>query len=141
MTASQRAATQSNALRAGGLVFLGGSLGTALRALVGLTLPVGWVALPTLVVNVVGAFAIGVLYESLALRDGRRSWRLFLGTGVLGGFTTYSALAVAVVTHGAQGWTSGLVSVIAGLVACWIGAAVTAAARAHGTRKSSGAER
>ena len=61
MIASQRAATQSNALRAGGLVFLGGSLGTALRALVGLTLPVGWVALPTLVVNVVGAFAIGVL--------------------------------------------------------------------------------
>jgi CrcB protein len=52
----------------------------------------------TLAVNLVGAFALGVLLEWLALRDpaGRRdeATRLLLGTGFLGGFTTYSALAL-----------------------------------------------
>ncbi len=79
-------------------VAVGGALGTAAReALTLLAPPIGGIPWITVVVNVVGAFALGVLLETLALRgpdEGRRrTWRLFAGTGVLGGFTTYSALS------------------------------------------------
>jgi CrcB protein len=81
------------------LVALGGAAGSIARhgveRLLGTTagLPVG-----TLTVNLVGAFALGVLLEGLATRGSdvghRRAARLLVGTGFLGGFTTYSALAV-----------------------------------------------
>lgn len=61
--------------------------------------PGGW-PLATLTVNVVGAFALGFLLEALARRgpESRRQQRvrLTLGTGVLGGFTTYSTFALEV---------------------------------------------
>jgi CrcB protein len=80
------------------LVALGGALGTAVRAVLAAALPpVDGISWTILVINVVGAFCLGLLLEHLALRgpDGgrRRTVRLFLGTGVLGGFTTYSTLA------------------------------------------------
>lgn len=80
------------------MVALGGALGTAAREAVSLAIPpVGGVPIAILGINVVGAFLLGVLLESLLLRGPdagrRRSTRLFLGTGILGGFTTYSALA------------------------------------------------
>jgi len=81
------------------LVALGGAAGSLARhgveVLLGTShgLPVG-----TLTVNVVGAFALGALLEWLTRRgssvDRRRAARLLIGTGFLGGFTTYSALAV-----------------------------------------------
>ena len=81
------------------LVFVGGSLGTAARYLLSVVIP-SWpgVPLPTFAVNVVGAFALGLLLETLIRRgpdEGiRRDLRLLAGTGVLGGFTTYSTFAV-----------------------------------------------
>jgi CrcB protein len=81
------------------LVAAGGAAGSIARygveRLLGTSdgLPVG-----TLTVNLTGAFLLGVLIEVLALRGSdaghRRAARLLLGTGFLGGFTTYSALAV-----------------------------------------------
>ena len=81
------------------LVAVGGAVGSLARYVVERLagtldgLPVG-----TLAVNVVGAFALGALLEWLAVRGSdvshRRAERLLLGTGFLGGFTTYSALAV-----------------------------------------------
>jgi CrcB protein len=81
------------------LVALGGAAGSLVRhgveRLLGTSdgLPVG-----TLTVNLVGAFLLGVLLEWLATRGSdvgrRRAARLLVGTGFLGGFTTYSALAV-----------------------------------------------
>ena len=81
------------------LVAIGGMAGSLARhgveRLLGTSdgLPVG-----TLTVNLVGAFALGVLLEALATRGSdvghRRAARLLVGTGFLGGFTTYSALAV-----------------------------------------------
>ena len=82
-----------------GLVFLGGALGTTARYLISSVIP-PWLGLPvgTFLINVTGAFVLGVLLEALALRgpdEGiRRTLRLFVGTGILGGFTTYSAFAV-----------------------------------------------
>jgi CrcB protein len=82
-----------------GWVFLGGGLGSALRygvgraalAIAGPDYPLG-----TLVVNVLGCTLMGVLVEWLALRDTGidTSTKLFLTTGVLGGFTTFSAFAL-----------------------------------------------
>ena len=81
------------------MVFVGGAGGTAARAGIGLAVPaVAGIPLGTLGVNLLGAFLLGVLLEALARRGPdvglRRALRLGLGTGVLGGFTTYSALAV-----------------------------------------------
>ncbi|WP_326959457.1 MULTISPECIES: fluoride efflux transporter FluC [unclassified Arthrobacter] len=57
----------------------------------------GW-PLATLLINLSGAWALGGLLEALHRRGPdigiRRSLRLLLGTGFLGGFTTYSALAL-----------------------------------------------
>ncbi|MFD1861285.1 fluoride efflux transporter FluC [Aeromicrobium camelliae] len=73
------------------LVFLGGAVGTGLRyaadVLIG---TIGDWPGATLLVNLIGAFALGWLYG----RTSSRRWRLLVGTGMLGGFTTYSALAV-----------------------------------------------
>lgn len=80
-------------------VFVGGALGTTVRFLLSAAVPeVGGIPVVTFGINVVGAFLLGWLLEALALRgpdEGlRRDARLFVGTGILGGFTTYSAFAV-----------------------------------------------
>ncbi|MEP7211129.1 MAG: fluoride efflux transporter CrcB [Alphaproteobacteria bacterium] len=49
----------------------------------------------TFTANIVGSLAMGILAGWLAFRvDGGANWRLFLGTGVLGGFTTFSAFSL-----------------------------------------------
>lgn len=80
------------------LVIAGGTAGTLARAGLQLALaPVAAAPLATAVINVIGAFLLGALLETLDRRGPdrgvRRLLRLGLGTGVLGGFTTYSALA------------------------------------------------
>ncbi|MFT7147452.1 MAG: CrcB protein [Yoonia sp.] len=61
-----------------------------LRYLIGLAVafPMG-----TLVVNVVGSFAIGLVWVLLAAR-GLQAWLPFVMTGLLGGFTTFSAFSL-----------------------------------------------
>jgi CrcB protein len=82
------------------LVAVGGAAGSLARHGVDRWLgsPGGGLPVGTLTVNLVGAFALGVLMEWLAVRGSdvghRRAARLLVGTGFLGGFTTYSALAV-----------------------------------------------
>ena len=82
------------------LVFVGGGIGAALRhgvnvaaaAWFGTGFPWG-----TMIVNVVGSFVIGALAAWFAFR-GDAMWtqplRLFLATGILGGFTTFSAFSL-----------------------------------------------
>ena len=118
-------------------VAVGGLVGTAARYLLAGELPTDAGAWPTatLVVNLVGAFVLGVLLEGLTRSgpdDGwRRRVRLGVGTGFCGGLTTYSALAVQVdllVRDGRWGLaaTYGVISVLAGLLACATGVAVAA---------------
>jgi len=113
------------------VVAVGGALGTGGRYAVAHLSPathdIPW---PTLIVNIVGAFLLGLLLEAL-LRAGAetsriRLARLALGTGVLGGFTTYSALALELHELLADGRFGtavgyGLGSVSAGLLACLLG--------------------
>ncbi len=81
------------------LVALGGAAGSVCRYLVsagmlrwlGAGFPFG-----TLAVNVVGSFLMGVLAGALAdhFPLHKEQWRIMLGTGFLGGFTTFSAFAL-----------------------------------------------
>ena len=81
------------------LVFLGGGIGAAARhavnrfalTLVGPDYPAG-----TLIVNITGSIAMGMLASWFAFRGETTTAaeRLFLTTGVLGGFTTFSAFAL-----------------------------------------------
>lgn len=80
------------------IVFLGAGVGGALRHGVNMAvMRLGWTAFPvgTLAVNVLGSFLMGILAEYLALKAHMpQSWRLFLTTGILGGFTTFSAFSL-----------------------------------------------
>ncbi|GGH66186.1 hypothetical protein GCM10007359_20160 [Rothia aerolata] len=117
---------------AGLLVFCGGGVGASLRWILGLLFP----ALPvTLVINVLGAFALGFLLTFLALSGPedsspsgarRRTVRLAVGTGFMGGFTTYSSFAVGsieLIQDDAWGgfFLYALASLCLGFVACFLG--------------------
>ncbi|WP_205481342.1 fluoride efflux transporter FluC [Sphingomonas arenae] len=73
------------------LVFLGGGTGALLRH--GIGKAVGGTG-ATLLVNVTGCFLMGLLAGWLMGREQGESWRLLLGVGLLGGFTTFSAFAL-----------------------------------------------
>lgn len=92
-------------------VFAGAGLGGALRHGINLVVARGWpntVGLSTLIANVLGCFLMGVLVEAFALKTGAsQTMRLFLTTGFLGGFTTFSAFSLETVLlyeRGALGW-------------------------------------
>ena len=90
------------------LVVLGGGIGAWLRFVAGRL--VGSAAFPsaTLAVNILGSLAMGLLVGWLARQGGPGSfdsegWRLLLGVGVLGGFTTFSAFSLEIVTLAQRG--------------------------------------
>lgn len=93
----------------------------ALRAL-GPDYPLG-----TLVINVTGCFVMGLIAAWLALRgDTSQPWRLFLMTGVLGGYTTFSAFSLDLMTLWERGdplaaILYGLVSIIGSVIAVGVG--------------------
>ncbi len=114
------------------LVALGGGLGAASRFGVSLAVPARADAWPvaTFGINVAGSLLIGLLAGWLSTRgDAAEPWRLFLGVGVLGGFTTFSAYSLETMHMierndwvGASTYSIG--SVIAGLIAIAIGLAM-----------------
>lgn len=117
-------------MREAAIVAAGGAVGAASRYLIGVALTgragtgFPWA---TFAINIGGAFLIGVLM-ALSLERGAVSanWRLLLGTGVLGGFTTFSTLAyesLALLQRGLvwQGLGNMFGSGVAGLVAAWLG--------------------
>lgn len=120
------------------LVMAGGALGVAARE--GLILAFPYTDVPWVVgaINVGGAFALGLLLDLLPRlgpdTGGRRTVRLFAGTGVLGGFTTYSALATDTASLTGDGLpVAGLgyavVSVVLGVLAAAVGMRAAAAVR------------
>ena len=83
------------------LVAVGGASGAVMRYLLGVQAlrlaGSGW-PYGTFTANILGGFLMGVLAAVLALRGGadQEKWRLLLGVGVLGGFTTFSAYSLEV---------------------------------------------
>jgi CrcB protein len=110
------------------LVALGGTVGTAARLGLALLIPdAGGFPLATFAVNIAGALLIGVL----AVRaPGSSDARVFFGTGILGGFTTYSAFAVGTVQLWAETplLASGyvLLTLVLGIAAAALGARLSA---------------
>ena len=115
------------------LVMMGGALGAGGRYLVGKAL-LGWLGADypwaTLAVNVLGGLAMGALVGMLARMAAGDQARLFLAVGVLGGFTTFSAFSLELVTmleRGAMMTAMGyaLASVAGAVVALFAGLAMT----------------
>ena len=111
-------------------VFCGGIVGTLLRVLVDVTIPhssPGALSVSTVVVNTVGSFALGVLTSHLWLRSSTPDWvRIGIGPGLLGSFTTFSAIALNVVAGVDESRPLDAVlaitlSVVLGLAAAWCG--------------------
>lgn len=88
------------------IVMAGGALGAGARHLVGRAL-LGWLGAGfpygTLAVNLIGGFGMGLLVGFSTRYGATEGWRLFLGTGVLGGFTTFSAFSLDIVTLADRG--------------------------------------
>jgi fluoride exporter len=107
------------------LIALGGAAGSVLRYLMvsAIGAPLG-----TAAVNVVGSFAIGVLFVLIARAD----WQLFLMTGVLGGFTTFSAFSLDAVKLVEQGQTVQAAIYVLGSVALSLLATALGVALARG---------
>jgi fluoride exporter len=111
------------------LVVIGGGIGAGMRHLanmgalrvVGPNYPWG-----TMAINVAGSFAMGLFVALLLRRGGSTELRLFVATGVLGGFTTFSAFSLDFATLWERGATLpalgyALASVIGAIVALFLG--------------------
>ncbi len=122
------------------LVFIGGCVGAAAREISTAIFPqTGPMPIALLAINLIGAFFLGVLLEGLIRRKGLGAGRarLLLGTGLLGGFTSYSALALAVTTlviefHPWLAVTYGLGIVLVGALATLVGILAGAGLRRGG---------
>lgn len=114
---------------AGLLVFLGGGVGASLRAVAGTNYPDAGLPLTTLTINLLGALLLGLLTGTLANWPTenalRRSLRLGVGTGMMGGFTTYSTFALGVIQlvqdQPGLALLYILASLIGGILCCWLG--------------------
>ncbi|MGI4732353.1 MAG: fluoride efflux transporter CrcB [Janthinobacterium lividum] len=101
------------------LVMLGGAIGAGGRHLVGRALLAALGAAPwgTFAVNVTGGLAMGLLAGSLLRFGLGEPWRLFLGVGVLGGYTTFSSFSLDTVMLIERGqWPAALGYVLASVV-------------------------
>jgi fluoride exporter len=110
-------------------VLIGGAVGSLLRYVLGLFVVehyAGRWPLGTFLINVIGSFCIGVVVTSLDI-----NWRPLLVTGLLGGFTTFSAFEWETFSLSQAGfpWLAASyagVSVIVGFLACWAGSLLVA---------------
>ncbi|PZV33497.1 fluoride efflux transporter CrcB [Mesorhizobium kowhaii] len=111
------------------LVMVGGGIGAGIRhlinfgalRLVGPNYPWG-----TMAINIIGSFAMGLFIATLARRGGSNELRLFVATGILGGFTTFSAFSLDFATLWERGATLpafgyALASVIGAIIALFLG--------------------
>lgn len=87
------------------LVAAGGAIGATARYGFSLALINSAARFPfaTLAVNILGSFLLGLLFAYSQQQAVSESWRLFLGVGILGAFTTFSTFSVEVVVLIQQG--------------------------------------
>ncbi|MFJ4045646.1 fluoride efflux transporter FluC [Microbacterium sp. NPDC089987] len=106
-------------MRRAALAAAGGAVGTAAR--LGLGMLISDAPIAVLVANIAGALLLGILTARIPASN----LRILLGTGMLGGFTTYSAFAVDSVElwAGSPALAGGYIaaSLAGGLMAAWLG--------------------
>ena len=109
------------------LVGLGGAIGSVLRYAFYLVITVKQFPVATFAVNIIGSFIIGVVL-ALSLKDNLflNNWKLFLATGICGGFTTFSAFSLENLTLlQNEKYFIALVyilsSIVLGIAAAWLG--------------------
>lgn len=111
-------------------VFVGGVVGTLARVGIDALFPhetLGSLAISTAVINVVGTFLLGALVGGVWSRPGVPGWaKAGIGAGILGSFTTFSAIALNDVAGFTEGrWVDALLalglSLVLGLSAAWLG--------------------
>ena len=109
------------------LVGLGGSIGSMLRYAFSLIVNSKVFPYATLSVNIIGSFIIGLVFAMSVKEAGLlNNWRLFLATGICGGFTTFSAFSLesmGLLQNGRIGMALIyiIISIIAGIVATFLG--------------------
>lgn len=111
------------------LVAAGGAIGASLRHLAGMaSLRLLGPAFPyaTVLINVTGSLIMGLFIAWLVKKGGSDNLRLFFATGILGGFTTFSAFSLDVadlLEHGAMGsaFAYVLISVFFSILAVFVG--------------------
>ena len=112
------------------LVFIGGGVGSSLRHSINLA-SARWLgtAFPyhTFIINITGSMVMGLIAGYLAFRgEASPHWRLFLMTGILGGYTTFSSFsldAMNLISQKSYGYFALYVlgSVLLSLLGTWIG--------------------
>jgi CrcB protein len=110
-------------------VAAGGAVGSVLRYLISDALDRRAAPWGTILVNLLGSLALGVLVGWFARRGADSVIRIAVGVGLLGGFTTFSSWAVETIALWDAGKitaavTNVVVSLVAGLLAAGIGLAV-----------------
>ena len=115
------------------LVMLGGALGAGARYLVGVAFGIGRFPWATLCINLVGGLCMGVLVGILARTGAGEAWRLFVGVGMIGGFTTFSTFSLDIVTLVERGQAAAAIgyaalSVLGSVAALILGLQLTRAA-------------
>ncbi|MER8915351.1 fluoride efflux transporter CrcB [Mesorhizobium sp. M0761] len=111
------------------LVVVGGGIGAGIRQLtnigvlrlVGPNYPWG-----TMAINILGSFVMGLFVAALMRRGDSNELRLFVATGILGGFTTFSAFSLDFATLWERGATLpalgyALASVVGAIIALFLG--------------------
>lgn len=114
------------------LIGTGGFIGSVLRYVITLaiqnrflhTFPYG-----TLAVNIIGCFAIGLVFSFSEKGNLPHEWRLFLATGICGGFTTFSAFSIETLSLMRDGHMLPAIlyvaaSVLLGLLATFLGLSI-----------------
>ena len=109
------------------LVGLGGGIGSMLRYATGVLINTKYFPWSTLTVNIIGSFIIGVVF-AISVKDESflNNWKIFVATGICGGFTTFSAFSLENLNLLQSGKYSMaaiyiIVSIVLGIVAAFAG--------------------
>ncbi|MEO6253877.1 MAG: fluoride efflux transporter CrcB [Ferruginibacter sp.] len=109
------------------VVGLGGGIGSMLRYAAGLLISSKYFPYATLAVNIIGSFIIGIVFAMSIKEEGLSApWKLFLATGICGGFTTFSAFSLEnmeLLQNGKAGMAIIyiMLSILLGIIAAFLG--------------------
>lgn len=108
------------------IVGAGGAIGTMLRYTGNLLYSNRSFPVTTFLINIIGSFIIGIVIGYSIKNNTSANWKLFLATGICGGFTTFSAFSLEnlLLLQNGKVFTSLLYiagSVVLGIAAAWIG--------------------